>query len=455
MSSEKRIKQNKMSSHLKTEGDINLSSERKKWTEQNISELTQKLLQRDANVFLHQSLSTPCLNAVDSCNGIFITDTDGRQYMDFHGNNVHQLGYNNSFILERTIEAMRKLHFSPRRYTNQYAVEFAEHLTATMPAGLNRVLFAPGGTLAIGMALKLARYVTGKHKVISTWDSFHGASLDAISAGGEALFQQNMGPLMPGVIHVPAYNTTNGFFNGPDADIEYARYIEYVAEKETGVGAIIMETIRNTTVHVPSKRFWQKIREICDRHGILLILDEIPIAMGRTGKLYAFENMGIEPDILVLGKGLGGGVFPMAAIVTRDEYNVASETALGHYTHEKSPVGSAAGIAVLEYIRQQEILQHVNNLHNFAANRLEQMKARTNLIGEIRSIGLLWGIELAYDGDLTRKNVSAAEKAMYTCMSNGLSFKVSDGNILTLSPPLTITGQQLMKAFDIVEDSLC
>jgi 4-aminobutyrate aminotransferase len=185
---------------------------------------------------------------------------------------------------------MDVLAFSPRRYTNVPAIELAKKLGSLLPGDLKRVLFAPGGSSAISMALKLARMVTGKHKIISLWDSFHGASLDTIAAGGERDFRKGMGPLTPGVERIPPAMTYRGPFASGGDDLAYAEYLEYVIEKEGDIGAFLIETIRNTDVQIPSTRYWKKVREICTRHNVLLILDEIPIAFGRTGKMFAVSS---------------------------------------------------------------------------------------------------------------------------------------------------------------------
>src|SRR5690606_9387022 len=146
------------------------------------------------------------------------------------------------------------------------ANDLARKLASLMPGDLNRVLFAPGGNSAGSMALKLARIVTGRHKVVSLWDSCHGASLDAISAGGERDFRKGMGPLMPGVERIPPPMTYRGPFSASGDDLAYADYLAYVVEKEGDIGAFIMETIRNTDVQIPSAAYWKRVREICTRH---------------------------------------------------------------------------------------------------------------------------------------------------------------------------------------------
>lgn len=438
----------------RTEGDINLSASREAWYAVISHPETRQYLEEDARHFLHQSLSTPCLDVLESCEGIYLTDISGKQYMDFHGNNVHQLGYGNAYIIERVKAQMDVLAFSPRRYTNVPAIDLAKKLGSLLPGDLKRVLFAPGGSSAISMALKLARMVTGKHKIISLWDSFHGASLDTIAAGGERDFRKGMGPLTPGVERIPPAMTYRGPFASGGDDLAYAEYLEYVIEKEGDIGAFLIETIRNTDVQIPSTRYWKKVREICTRHNVLLILDEIPIAFGRTGKMFAFEHYGIEPDIICLGKGLGAGIIPMAGIVARESYNIAAEVSLGHFTFEKSPLGSVAALAMLEYIEKNNILEKVRDDSAYLQEELEKLKQRFPLIGDVRGIGLLWGIELVTDRVTKAKAIREAEAVMYECLQNGLSFKVSQGNVLQLSPPLIISRTQLSAALKILEHAL-
>ncbi|MCF2443695.1 aspartate aminotransferase family protein [Dyadobacter sp. CY345] len=441
--------------HNRTEGDINLTSARSNWYAVIKDEDTLSLLAEDSEYFLHQALSTPCLDVLASCEGIYLTDIQCKKYMDFHGNNVHQVGYRNPYIIDRIKEQLDILPFSPRRYTNVPAIELAKKLSALLPGDLKRVLFAPGGTSSISMALKLARIVTGKHKIISLWDSFHGASLDAISAGGELDFRKDIGPLMPGVERIPPPMTYRGPFNSAGgSDVAYADYLEYVIEKESDIGAFMIETIRNTDVQIPSQAYWTRVREICNKHNVLLILDEIPIAFGRTGKMFAFEHYNIEPDIICLGKGLGGGVMPIAAIVARESYNVAGSVSLGHFTHEKSPLGCVAGLAMLEFIEDHKILEKVLDDEQFMKFETDRLKDKFPLIGDVRGIGLLWGIELVRDRETKEKAVREAEIVMYECLKNGLSFKVSQGNVLQLSPPLTITREELTKALQILETAL-
>ncbi|HCH0794725.1 TPA: aspartate aminotransferase family protein [Vibrio parahaemolyticus] len=441
--------------HFRSEGDVNTTPARQAWNASMDDERTQALLKRDSEVFLHQAMSTPCLDTLEAAEGIYIQDATGKKYMDFHGNNVHQLGYGHPHVIKRVQEQIAKLPFSPRRFTNETAIECAEKLTQICGGELNRVLFAPGGTSAVSMALKLARHITGNYKVVSLWDSFHGASLDAISVGGEACFRQGMGPLMAGVERIPPAVSYRGAFPVTDgSDVHYADYLEYVIEKEGGVGAFIAEAVRNTDVQVPSKAYWKRIREICDKHNVMLIIDDIPNGMGRSGEWFTYQAYDIEPDMLCIGKGLGGGLVPIAAMVTKDKYNTAEQISKGHYTHEKSPIGCAAALATMEAIEQDGLLDKAKADSQFMREKLLEMKAKYSVIGDVRGIGMLWGIELVTDHESKARAYDEAEAVLYQCLNNGVSFKVSQGNVIQLSPPLIITREQLTEALAIFEEAI-
>ncbi|HCM0518645.1 TPA: aspartate aminotransferase family protein [Vibrio parahaemolyticus] len=447
--------QNIKPTHFRSEGDINTTPARQAWNASMDDERTQAFLKRDSEVFLHQAMSTPCLDTLEAAEGIYIQDATGKKYMDFHGNNVHQLGYGHPHVIKRVQEQIAKLPFSPRRFTNETAIECAEKLTQICGGELNRVLFAPGGTSAVGMALKLARHITGNCKVVSLWDSFHGASLDAISVGGEACFRQGMGPLMAGVERIPPAVSYRGAFPVADgSDVHYADYLEYVIEKEGGVGAFIAEAVRNTDVQVPSKAYWKRIREICDKHNVMLIIDDIPNGMGRSGEWFTYQAYDIEPDMLCIGKGLGGGLVPIAAMVTKDKYNTAEQISMGHYTHEKSPIGCAAALATMEAIEQDNLLDKAKADSQFMREKLLEMKAKYPVIGDVRGIGMLWGIELVTDHESKARAYDEAEAVLYQCLNNGVSFKVSQGNVIQLSPPLIITREQLTEALAIFEEAI-
>jgi len=436
-----------------SEGDVNLGSRRAAWQAANIGPETRRLLDEDARWFLHQSMSTPCLNALSGASGAWLTDTEGRRILDFHGNSLHQVGHGHPRVVEAIKQTLDSLPFSPRRYTNDHAVKLARRLCQAAPGSDNKLLFAPSGTTAIGMALKLARRVTGRYKTLSMWDSFHGASLDAISLGGEAVFRRAIGPLLPGSEHVPPCTPRHCVFGcGGQCALRCVDYIDYCLEKEGDVAAVIVETIRCTDVQLPPLEYYRRLRAACDRHGALLILDEIPVALGRTGHLFAIERYGIVPDMLVIGKGLGGGIFPLAALIARAEFDVGQDISLGHYTHEKSPVACAAALATLDVLESEKLIERSRRLGEAALQRLQTIAAGCAAVAEVRGAGLLLAIEL--QDHAARSANDLAEAVLYRCLTAGLSFKVGLGKVLVLAPPLNIDEADLWQALDILQGAL-
>jgi 4-aminobutyrate aminotransferase len=170
--------------------------------------------------------------------------------------------------------------------------------------------------------------------------------------------------------------------------------------------------------------------------------------------MFTCENFEVVPDILVIGKGLGGGIFPLAAMIAREGLDVASDRALGHYTHEKSPVACAAALATIDFIEKNRLPEHAAELGRHALSRMREMKERHPLIGDVRGLGLFLGIELVKDRSTRERATDAAEAVMYAALGRGLSFKLTMGNILTLTPALTITRDEMDGAFDIIEESL-
>ncbi len=406
------------------------------------------MLAEDDRFFVHQSLSTPCLNVLDAAQGSCLIDHQGRQILDFHGNSVHQVGHGHPQVLQAVKEQLDELAFCPRRYTNARTIELARRLSEMAPVrdggDVPRILFAPAGATANGIAMKMVRLATGRFKTISMWGAFHGASLDTISIGGEAMFRSKVGPLLPGCLHVPAYDP-NGLGR------HSAEMIDYILETEGDVAAVIAEPMRWTTVVPPPAEYWQHVRESCDRHGTLLVIDEIPACLGRTGRMFCIENFGVEPDILVIGKGLGGGVFPLAAVIVRSDLQIDAAQSLGHFTHEKSPVGAAAALATLDVIEREQLVERARTLGRQTVQRLTAWRSRFPLIDEVRGLGLQIGIELRRDG---RKADEEADGILYECLKRGLSFKVSGGCVLTLTPPLTISDAEVDQALSILETAL-
>ncbi len=459
---------NKTAGPSQSEGDVNRSPQRSQWQAEHLDDRTRTLLARDSAAFLHQSVSTPCLSAIARAEGIWIEDTAGRRYMDFHGNNVHHVGYAHPHVLVAIKQQLESLSFAPRRFASERAVELAEALGArfkSLTGHAGKVLFTTGGSDAVEVAIKLARVATGRFKTLSFWDSFHGAGFGASSVGGESLFRNGraVGPLLPGTEHVAPfgcyrcpYGHAVDAAGQPDlasCRLACAAMVRYVLEREGDVAAVIAEPAR-AVPFIPPPGYWQAVREACHAHGTLLIFDEIPTGLGKTGRFFAAEHDGAAPDIVVLGKALGGGILPIAACIAREGLDLAGDYAFGHYTHEKNPVTAAAALATLEVIARENLVENAARVGAYALERLHEMQQRHALIGDVRGRGLLLGLELVSDRTTKTPAANAAERVLYAALSRGLSFKTTMGNVLTLTPPLITTREQMGQALDILDECL-
>jgi len=429
--------------HPNTQGDVNDTLHRRRHHEQ-LDEETKALIEEDARYFLHQSLSTPVMNVLSRTEGAYIFDLSGKKYLDLHGNGVHNAGFSNPFVIKAAIRQLQsRLAFTPRRYTNVPAIQFAKKLIDISPAGLDRVLFCPGGSEAIEMAIMLAKHITGRWKTISYWDSYHGNGFQSSSVGGEEHFSNGFGPSVPGAFHVEFpnyYRNPWGYANTDQIDDEYIRQLRLIIERNPDIAAIIADPISSIPV-VPWRHYWETVDALCRQYGIFLIFDEIIEGFGRTGKMFACEHY-VTPDILVLGKSFGGGIVPFAGILTKDEYNRLHNRSVGHFTHEKNPLCSAAGLAEITYIEEHRLVENAAALGEYLTDRLTELQEQFPIIGNIAGKGLHIGVDLVKDRRTKERAVAEAEEVMYNCLADGIAFKVIEGNILTFRPSLVITADE-------------
>lgn len=445
------------------ESEVNTSSRRQVWASRNHDKNTVRLLDEDAQYFLHQSVSTPCLSTIARAEGAYIEDTQGRRFLDFHGNNVHHIGYGHPRLKAAIAKQMDELPFAPRRFACEPATALAKKLAAISPGNLSKTLFTTGGSSAVEVALKIARAATGRHKTVSFWDSFHGAGFGASSVGGEQMFRSHgIGPLLSGSEHVAPFACYRCPYGYPDnhgkpqldlCNMTCANFVRYVLEKEGDVAAVIAEPAR-AVPYIPPDGFWQSVKQACHDHGTLLIFDEIPTGLGKTGEMFACDHDAVAPDILVMGKALGGGIMPLAAVITTPELDIGGEFAFGHYTHEKNPVSAIAGLTTIRVIEDEGLVANAKLLGNHAITLLRDMQNRLPVIGDVRGRGFLFGIELVEDRHSKKPANDLAEAVLYRCLDKGLSFKLSMGNTLTLTPPLILTGEQLEFALEVIEESI-
>ena len=381
---------------------------------------------------LGQTNQSPYLIDVDRAEGIYIYDKSGKPYMDMiAGVAVNNIGHNHPKVVKALKEQIdRHLHVMVYgEYIQDAQLLFAERLTALLPDNLNCVYTVNSGTEAIEAALKLAKRVTGRTELISFRGSYHGSTHGAMSVSGNEVKKQAYRPLLPDVQFLK--------FNSIDD-------LQHITEKTAGV---IIETVQGDAgVRVPDSSFLQALRERCNYTGAQLIFDEIQCGMGRTGKIFAFEHFSVVPDILTLGKALGGGM-PIGAVVSSKEnlWQFTYEPMLGHITtFGGHPVICAAGGACLDVLKNEIDLEEVERLGQL----LESIISQNSEIREIRRIGMLFAFDMV--------SFERVEKVVKRCLEKGLiSFWfLSHPYSFRLSPPLTISEAEIRKAGNIILEAI-
>ena len=359
--------------------------------------------------------------------GSRVWDVEGREYLDlFPGWGVSGLGYNHPWTMRALRgQSMRLIHAS-NNYYHPLQWRAAKHLVEASFDG--KVFFTNSGAEAVETAVKLSRrWGHGRHEIIVMERSFHGRTMAALSATGQSKYQEGFEPLVPGFVRVP--------FN----DLEAVR--QAVTPKTC---AILLEPIQGEGgVRVAGDEFLKGVRRLCDEQKLLLIADEIQTGMGRTGTWFAYQHSGVEPDLLLLAKMLGGG-FPIGAVVAKRAIADVLTPGTHATTFGGSPLGCACILAVCEAVNDQKLLERVNTLSPVIFKRLNAIASRASIIREIRGQGFMIGIELSVDG----------APIVEACRAKRLLINCAQGNILRLLPALTITRAQLDRALSILEDVL-
>ncbi|AXC49455.1 aminotransferase class III-fold pyridoxal phosphate-dependent enzyme [Paracoccus suum] len=395
------------------------------------------LAERDARVFLHQSSSSPVRSGLRAVEGMWIEDNDGRRLIDLHGNTAHLLGHANPEIRAALARQLDELAFCPRRYTNAPAVELAEALTARWSGrGEAGVLFAPSGSDAIEIAMRLARAATGRFETVSLDGSFHGSGFGALGLS-EAVLDPRLGPHLPGLQHVAPYWGEGG------AERMLDGLRQAFATSATGISAVIAEAVRSNC-HMPPPQLWPEVRRVCDDHGALLIFDEIPSGLGRAGRFFAFELFDVQPDIAVLGKSLGGGVLPLAAVIADRRLDVAPDLDIGHYTHEKNPMQARAGLTTVQMVLRDDLPTRAVEIGHRLAEGIAEIAARTGRPAGLRGPAALLALELPGCGLATAELVAR-------CRDAGLSTTGKGPQSVGLSLPLTVSDTDIDEVLSRIE----
>jgi 4-aminobutyrate aminotransferase / (S)-3-amino-2-methylpropionate transaminase / 5-aminovalerate transaminase len=398
---------------------------------------------------------------VDHASGATVTDINGREYLDcFAGISVVNAGHGNPQVITAAKAQMDKLvHCSSYIYHVQPVADLAEKLAHIAPGGLTKTFFGNGGAEAIEGALKLARLYTGKHEFIALHASFHGRSWGTLSITGNMGRKKRGGPYAPGVTFAPApYAYRSQWPHDPEeCGQQCARAIEDVIRFTTSgdVAAFIAEPVMGEGgIIVPPPNYFQEVKKVLDRHGILFIADEVQSGFGRCGKMFAIEYYGVEPDILVTAKGIADG-FPLSAFTTRPEIAAAFKPGDHLSTFGGNPVSCAAALANIEFLKRENLPARAAEMGGYAVDRLRELQKQNPLIGEVRGVGLMIGVELVRDEKLTPAT-SEAEAIRDALLRQGVLVGVGGvhGNVIRFQPPLVIAREQIDRAVDAFAQAL-
>ena len=430
---------------------------------------TSYLLNADLRHLWHGSLQHHGLDSrpplmVDRAEGCYVWDVDGRRYLDgMAGLWCVNAGYGRKAIAEAVYQQMVRMPYYPLTQSHTAAAQLAERLTSLLPDGLDRVFFTNSGSEAVETALKIARQCArlkhpgeNRYKIIARHRAYHGFTMGSLSATGQPVRSQSFEPLVPGFLHVvPPDQFRCGLCKGT-CTLACADEFERVIRMEgpSTIAAIIVEpVIGGGGVFPAPSGYLERLREICDRYGILLLLDEVITGFGRTGKPFAFEHSGVVPDLLVLAKGLTSGYQPLGATVASRrvfEAFLSANDPLAKFAHLSTfgghPCACAAAMANLDILCGERLWE---NSARVGASLLEQLRQVDDpRIGEVRGLGLIIGIELTRGTDRTpldEPQVVAIQKAIRdrgVIVGRNSDTVAGYGNVLTLAPPLILNAEQ-------------
>ncbi len=406
---------------------------------------------------------------VAGAEGRYFWDFDGKRYLDFASQLVNvSLGHQHPKVVAAIKEQADRLMTIGPMMANEKRSELARLLAEVTPGDLTMSFFTNGGAEANENAIKLARWYTGRPKIVARYRSYHGATAGAISATGDPR-RWHAEPGVPGVVRILDPYTYRCPAGHPDPCpvCTGAPHLEEILQYEgpQNVAAVIMETVTGTNgVIPPPPGYLQSVREVCDRHGILLILDEVMAGFGRTGKWFACEHWDVVPDIITLAKGINSGYVPLGAMTisekladwVRDKYFAGGLTYSGH------PLACAAGVASIEAFREEGIVENAAELGEVLGDGLAALADKHESIGEVRGLGLFYGLELVKDREtrepLVPFNASGESfapmaKIARAALDRGL-YLMTHWNVIIVAPPLTITREELDEGLSLLDEAL-
>ena len=396
--------------------------------------------------------------------GVNVRDADGNEYIDFLSNAaVNNVGHAHPMVLSAIQEQAKRLIINNPGYSySEISGIVARELIRITPGNFPKLVsFGLSGSDCNDGAIQLVRCYTGRPKIISFLRSFHGLTYGALSLSGlNSKTVRGAGPLLPEVYHIPFPDCYRCFFHLRHPECEFA-CIAYLEElfrtiiPPSEVAAIIFEPIQGDSgVIVPPDNYYSALREICDKHGILMVAEEVLTGFARTGEWFATQHWSIEPDVILLGKAIASGM-PLAAIIAREDIMQACGDAFWHaFTFGGNPISCAASLATIKVIEEEDLAEKSKEMGNYLLKRFDDLKEKYELIGDIRGKGLMIGLDLVKDRNTKEPAVEKAAKICWRCWEKGLILTFFGSSVLRIEPPLIISQEEIDRALTILQEGI-
>lgn len=400
---------------------------------------------------------------VKSARGATLTDYDGRQYLDFLSSAcIANIGHNHPRVQDAIISQTKELiHYNPAYAYHKPMVDLAAELCRITPGSFpKRVAFGLSGGDANDAAIKIVRSFTGRQKIISFVRSYHGATYGALSLSAVSLnMQRRFGPLLPEIYHIPYPDCYRCIFGRRDTEcslecLEYVRSLFANLIPPEEVAAVIMEPVQGDSgIIVPPQDYVDEFYSLCAEHGILVVAEEVQSGFGRTGQWFAAENFRHEPDLVIMGKAMASGM-PLSAVVGRKEI-LEGWSFPGHaLSTSANAVCCAASLATIAVIEEEQLLSKALTNGAYLGEGFKKMAEELEIIGDVRGIGLMLGVDLVLDRKTRERAKKETAKLAWRCWEKGLFLTFFSESVLRIAPPLNITMEEMDRALDIIYTSL-
>lgn len=423
----------------------------------------EEFIKRDAFLFpfIKRMFKEPPL-ILTNAKGALLRDINGKEYIDLFGmHSAANIGHCHPKIVEVIKNQVEKLIHVTYDFYNEPTLVLAEKLKEITPENITKFYFVNSGAEAVECAIYTARRATERYEIIALYGAFHGRTYGARTLIGWAKYKIGGGPFLPGVHHMPWYYCYRCTLNleYPHCNIQCARMLRDVLSYQTSgeVAAFIAEPVLGTAGNIPAPRdYFKIIKKILDEFEILLIDDEVITGLGRTGKMFAIEHYDIKPDIMVFAKALGGGL-PIYSVGAKEDVTKKLKPMDYFTTFGGNPLACKVALATIEVIQNERLIERSKKLGDYFLRRLKELQEKYDIIGDVRGIGLLIGVELVKNKNTKEPAIKESIIIREEARKRGLLLPAGLGwlgNVIRISPPLTITEEQINKAIEIIDNCL-